>query len=136
QRLMAAPSRGFARAYVDASLMPSAAPDWMIPATFTAEMFASLGAALCRPSVGILTDLLLAGVRPFMFYERQNLEMRDNAASLARANLGTLASDAAEAISLAMNQSGDQQAREAFAQRCRTIDGDGAEQAAAILLRR
>lgn len=124
----------FARVHVEPSLMPSNAPPWMVPATFMPEMFSRLAVAVCRPTVGVLTELLGAGVYPVLFHEPGNREMSDNAAAIVRERLGVRASGPREALQLAAKVLVDRATRAFHAERCRSIDMEGANQAVEILL--
>lgn len=69
----------YKRVHVDPELMPATAPTWMLNADFTVEMFCKLKAAVCRPGLGVITDLLTAGATIYPVYEPGNREMTHNA---------------------------------------------------------
>lgn len=71
------------RVHVDSDLIPSDAPSWMIVAQFSVEMYCQIKAAICRPGLGVLTDLITVGAEIFPVYEEGNMEMKNNAASLS-----------------------------------------------------
>lgn len=68
--------------HVDPRLLPEDPPTWMQPARFDVEMYLSLRAAICRPGLGVVTDLITSGVLPKPLYEAGNLEMIHNAGVL------------------------------------------------------
>lgn len=65
--------------HVDPQLMPRDAPEWMKCADFSVKMFSSLKAAICRPGLGILTDLITMKVKTYLVFEEGNKEMLHNA---------------------------------------------------------
>lgn len=65
--------------HVDHELMPKSRPKWMLRADFSVEMYCRLKAAICRPGLGVVTDLLTVGATVFPVYESGNLEMTHNA---------------------------------------------------------
>ncbi len=69
----------FKRVHVDPNLLPHDPPPWMIKADFSVDMFCSLKCAVCRPGLGILTDLLTVGVKIIPLFEPDNAEMVFNA---------------------------------------------------------
>lgn len=78
----------FATVHVEPRLLPADAPAWMTKADFTPGMYARLAAAVVRPGVGTLTELIQAGCPAFCFYESGNREMVLNATRVASAGLG------------------------------------------------
>ncbi|QNJ07691.1 hypothetical protein SynMINOS11_00204 [Synechococcus sp. Minos11] len=81
----------FSTIYVDPPLLSDMhpLPSWLKPASFSIDMFCSLRAAICRPGLGILTDLISLGVKPFLLHERNNLEMLHNSSVMTSNNLST-----------------------------------------------
>ena len=69
----------------------------MLPATYTRDMFSSLGAAIIRPGVGTITDALFGSAKLFMFHELGNSEMRNNAIAIEKAGLGHISQTPLEA---------------------------------------
>lgn len=73
----------FKRVFVDSELMPKEPPSWLITADFSVEMFCKLKAAVCRPGLGVITDLITAKVTKILpIYEEGNQEMWNNAKNL------------------------------------------------------
>ena len=72
-------SIGYSSIYVEPHLLPKKPPPWMKPARFDVEMYLGLKAAICRPGLGVVTDLLTSGIVPKPLYEADNLEMVHNA---------------------------------------------------------
>lgn len=69
----------YSRVHVDSELFPERAPDWIQKADFSTEMYCSLKAAICRPGLGVVTDLLTVGARISTVFETGNRELENNA---------------------------------------------------------
>lgn len=119
--------------WLEPALYESTMPEWVRPANFRPEMYNQLAAAVVRPGVGTLTDLLIAGVKPFMFYEAENLEMRENASRVSRQGLGLDCVHAQEAWLQAVIYSRNSEANNIFRSRLRQLDLEGANQAAGLI---
>ena len=74
----------YKRVHVDPELLPVNPPDWMVEANYTVDMFCQLKAAVCRPGLGVLTDLLTVGAQILPLYEDGNLEMKHNASVIKK----------------------------------------------------
>lgn len=74
----------YERVHVDAELLPANPPTWMAAADFSLEMYCQLRAAVCRPGLGVLTDLLTLGVEISPLFEVNNREMLNNAKIIAQ----------------------------------------------------
>lgn len=74
----------YRRVHVDSELIPENAPDWMVRADFSLDMYRRLKAAVCRPGLGVVTDLLTVGAQIFALYEDGNEELEFNAEVVAR----------------------------------------------------
>ena len=70
------------RIYVDQELMPQNPPSWMSIADFSVEMYCKIGAAICRPGLGVATDLITTGATIYPLHEPSNREMSHNASIL------------------------------------------------------
>jgi hypothetical protein len=68
----------FKNVHVDPELLPANPPDWMVEADFTVNMYCRLKAAVCRPGLGVVTDLLTVGARIITVYEEGNREVKAN----------------------------------------------------------
>lgn len=77
--LMLAGPGPFTRVHVDPELRPLRTPTWMLDADFTMEMYCKLKAAVCRPGLGVITDLITVGATIYPVYEPENREMKHNA---------------------------------------------------------
>ena len=73
---------GIRYVFVEPELVPDNPPDWFLTADFTCEMFARLRAAVVRPGLGTICDVLSSGAPLFVAFEEGNLEMRHNAEKL------------------------------------------------------
>lgn len=69
----------FRNIYVDPQLMPTNNPGWFLEADFSLEMYSNIKAAICRPGLGVLTDLLTIKAKIYPIYEKNNQEMKHNA---------------------------------------------------------
>ncbi len=69
----------YRKIHVDPELLPNDAPHWLVRADFTIDMYCRLKAAICRPGLGVLTDLITVGVTPTVLFEKGNAEMAHNA---------------------------------------------------------
>jgi hypothetical protein len=78
----------FQKIHVDPSIFPVTHPPWIKKADYSSKMYANTIAAICRPGLGCLTDLLCHGGRPFCIFETENLEMIYNAQVLKKNHLG------------------------------------------------
>ena len=65
--------------FLDPNLYHSGLPSWFSLADFTIGMFCTLRHAICRPGLGIITDLLTVSVLPDTIVDNDNLEMLHNA---------------------------------------------------------
>ena len=74
----------YKRVHVDPELLPENPPDWMVKANHTVDMFCQLKAAVCRPGLGVVTDLLTVGAQIFPLYEDGNMEMKHNASVIKK----------------------------------------------------
>jgi hypothetical protein len=88
---------------------------------------------VCRPTVGVLTDLILAGARPFMFGTNGTGELAHNANSIAAARLGDAVETPEKAYELAVAHAGNTAAQAAQIRLCRGLDDRGAETAAELV---
>jgi len=79
QELLKEGPEPYLHVHVDPELLPDKAPSWMSMADFSIEMFCRINTGVCRPGLGILTDLITVGAMIFPVYEGGNLEMRHNA---------------------------------------------------------
>jgi len=77
-----------ARVAVEPRLLPADAPTWMRPAGFGGDELATVAAALVRPGLGIVTDLLWHGVPVACVRETGNAELEHNASALVRLGAG------------------------------------------------
>ena len=85
----------FGNVFVDYSLLPEEIaenseklPRWMQIAKYNNVMYEQVTAAVCRPGIGTVTDLLQRGGRPFCVYEKNNNEVSHNAQTLEQEMVG------------------------------------------------
>lgn len=124
----------FKKVWVDSVLLPSSAPSWMKPATFTLQMYNSLLAAVIRPGVGTVTNSLIAGAKVFPFYETDNREMRENAKKISDAGYAANTSSIEAAWKSALTYAGSPYTHKRHFHKLKELDMDGAEEAAKIIL--
>jgi len=130
----------FETIFVDPDILPSgkfnkkgALPGWIRMAEYSTGMYRSVTAAVCRPGIGTVTDLLQNGGRPFCVYENKNKELLNNAAALAAAGLGADCKTPDIALKRAGQYTVEQSARRMHAKLLREIDFDGAAKTARIV---
>jgi hypothetical protein len=87
-RLIAQRPVAVERLHVDATLMPDAAPSWVVPARHDAAMYERVTAAVVRPGLGTITELLASGATVWSTYEAGNVELAHNAAVLVQLGVG------------------------------------------------
>ena len=68
----------YLRVHVDPELLPENAPDWTVRADFSVGMYCRLKAAVCRPGLGVVTDLMTVGAAITPIHENGNVEMAHN----------------------------------------------------------
>lgn len=88
------------------------APSWLRPADYSAGMYRTLGAAICRPGIGTVTDCLQHDVRIFALSEPDNLEVIHNGDVLQALGLGESCVSFADAYERAVLYVSDETARE------------------------
>jgi len=69
----------YRRVHIDPELLPDNAPDWMVRADFSVGMYCRLKAAICRPGLGTVTDLITVDARITPLFEKRNAELQHNA---------------------------------------------------------
>ena len=73
--------------WVEPRILPKEYPRWIKKAYFSSDMFKRCKAAVIRPGIGTLSDVLAHYGRPFTFYN-DNYEMGYNASILSKTGLG------------------------------------------------
>ena len=68
----------YRRVHVDSELLPENPPNWMVGADFSVNMYCRLKAAVCRPGLGVVTDLMTVGAGITPILENGNVEMAHN----------------------------------------------------------
>jgi len=68
--------------FVDPQLFPDNAPEWILKADFSIDMYCRIKASICRPGLGVVTDLLTVDAEIYPVYEEGNAEMAHNASVL------------------------------------------------------
>lgn len=104
------PRPSFDLVHVEPSCMPIGAPQWMKPADFSPEMYASVTAAVIRPGMGTVTDALAVGARLYCFAEEDNVEMSDNLDAIELLGVGACfrgKGGGIRALSAALSEYGD-----------------------------
>ena len=89
----------FRRIHVDVELMPVDPPSWLRPAEHTSAMYDVLRAAVVRPGLGTVSELLARGARIHCVREPGNAELEHNARVVS--DLGAGADHGAPSIELA-----------------------------------
>ena len=91
--------RAFAAVLVEPHLLPGDAPPWMRPASFGVRALDRVAAAVVRPGLGIVTDLLRRGVPMRTVVEPGNREVAHNAAALEALGIGRVVGDGPGSVS-------------------------------------
>jgi hypothetical protein len=130
---------GIEYVYVDSRLLHSCGveenrPPWIQVATYSEVMYNQVAAAICRPGIGTITDLLAHGGRPFCVYEPNNLEVMRNAKTLQTYGVGENCIEPNLSLQQATNYMSSNQARQFHSEALANIDFNGAYQLAEILL--
>ena len=126
----------FKKVWVDPAILPTSTPYWMMPATFTSQMYNSILAVVIRPGVGTVTNSLIAGAKVFSFYETGSCEMQENAQKITDAGYGCNTSSIEEAWKSAVTYAENSYAQKRHFHLLKGLNMDGAEETAKILLER
>jgi hypothetical protein len=124
----------FERIWVEPGILPNVYPDWMVPATFTRQMYQNVIAAVIRPGVGTVTSSLSTGARIFPFYECDNKEMEFNALRIHSCGVGENTLSINDAWSQAELFRINNESQIEHYKKVHNLDMDGAKQAANIIL--
>ncbi len=124
----------FETVFVEPDLFPENAPNWMVPADFTPKMYSTLAAAVIRPGVGTVSDVLAGGGRVFSFFEKGNIEMQYNAEVLQKLDLGELFESSSFAFFAAIDYYKSESSVQAHEHALKRLRFDGAESTARWLL--
>ena len=81
-------NNSFEKIYVEPDALPSNLPNWMFPATYTRAMYDELSAAIIRPGIGTISDVLSSSARIFTYYEPKNYELIENSNRILEYGLG------------------------------------------------
>jgi len=79
---------GTRHVHVDRELLPDDPPDWMSVATHSPAMYDEIAAAVVRPGLGTLTELLMRDARIVCVREEGNSELAHNAAAIVELGRG------------------------------------------------
>lgn len=119
--------------HVEPALMPLDPPFWMRCARYDSQMYIDVSAAICRPGLGVLTDLLSHGARPWCLFERGNAEMAHNVKVLVAHDLGGPVTNVPAALNELRRYAEDEQARLRHARTAALLSFDGAAEAAEVI---
>ena len=106
----------------------------MKKATFTKQMYQTLVASVIRPGVGTITDSLLSKSKVFLYYESENLEMKENAKLIDKAGLGIDSISIRDAWNNALSFMSDMVSQQQFKKNVSLLNINGAREAAKILV--
>ena len=124
----------FDNVYIDPDIIPNDPPIWIIPATFTREMYDSVCVAIVRPGVGTITDALSTGSRIFTFFEKGNSEMQENAKIINYFGVGYGSSEIEEAWKHACDYCKNNSMQKNHERNIGKLDFNGAEESVQLLL--
>ena len=74
--------------FVEPRLLPSSYPSWVKKADFSTEMFNKCTAAIIRPGLGTISDVLANRGRVFLYHSNNMYEMKYNATVIEQMGLG------------------------------------------------
>jgi hypothetical protein len=123
----------FDTVWIEPGLFPKNAPSWMKKATFTNKMYQSLMVSVIRPGVGTITDSFLHQSKVFLYYEPDNLEMRENALKIDVLGLGVNSIEILNAWKGALIYMKNPDLQVKFSKKIGEIDIDGARESADII---
>ena len=133
QRLSKEKCTAFNIVWVEPNLLPKDPPLWMKKATFTNKMYQSLKASVIRPGVGTITDSLVAGAKVFLYYEPENLEMKENSYLVESSGLGVNSVEIDNAWSNVVDYVNDLELQYEFMRMSGDLNINGAQEAADLL---
>ena len=133
QRLSQEKCTAFKNVWVEPNLLPKDSPNWMKKATFTNKMYQSLMASVIRPGVGTITDSLLARSKVFLYYESDNLEMKENSCLVEASGLGMNSVEIDNAWSDVVDYVNNFELQYEFKRKSSVLNINGAQEAADIL---
>lgn len=119
--------------WVEPKMYEKSMPAWILPATYSHDMYSKLGAAIIRPGVGTITDALFYSTRLFMFHELGNSEMKNNAAAIEKAGLGEISQTPLEAWNMALEYLTNSEAQETQFRLVSDLNFNGGNEAAKII---
>jgi hypothetical protein len=126
--------RRFDKLWVEPNLLPEKNPEWMVPATFTVDMYKRIAAAIIRPGVGTVTDSLVNGAKIFPFYEQYNNEMIRNVCLLSSNGYSVFTSNITSAWDDAMMYLENELLQREHIDNINALDVSGAKDFAKIIL--
>jgi hypothetical protein len=80
----------YRRVLVEQSILPDDAPSWLVAADHSTATYDTLAAALIRPGLGVVTELLARSVPMWCIFEPRNSELSHNAAALDEMRSGVV----------------------------------------------
>ena len=90
----------FNKIWIEPNLYSNNLPKNCFKASYTREMYCTLNLAIIRPGIGTITDLLENKVNMLMYFEKDNLEMQENANTIKNLNLGIILSNYTQLVKL------------------------------------
>lgn len=108
-------------------------PPGIESARYDEDMYRRVGAAVCRPGIGTITDLLQHGGRPYCAYEPNNEEVAGNSRALQRQGLGVDCGDPERALHAALEYGTNDAACRAHSVALRSVSFAGARETADII---
>ena len=133
ERISKGPKHMHFRVWVEPKMYKKTMPTWILPATYSRDMYSKLGAAIIRPGVGTITDALFGSARLFMYHELGNSEMRNNAAAIEKAGLGQISQTPLEAWYTALDYLTNSEAQETQFKLVSDLNFNGGNEAAKII---
>lgn len=116
----------YVQVHVDEVLLPDHAPGWLVAASHGADLYDRLAAAVVRPGLGVVTELLARSVELWCVREAENAELAHNAAVLVERGAGHDGASPAEVLARGSRVSGSPEGT--------ALRFDGADVAAELIL--
>jgi hypothetical protein len=120
--------------WVEPRILPEEYPDWIKKANFSSDLYRRCKAAIIRPGIGTLSDVLAHSGRPFTFYNNANYEMSHNASVLVNKELGEICDDPMSAFEKSLEYIEDKKKISNQHRLCNNLSMEGVPETAKAIL--
>ena len=122
--------------WVEPRILPKKYPEWIKKANFSSDLYRLCKAAIVRPGIGTISDVLAHSGRPFTFYNNKNYEMSHNASVLIKTELGESCNDPFSAFERSLQYIKDDQKIADQHRLCSSLSMEGVSETAKAILKR